>query len=149
MVYEKTVQVQVTVPAGAAAGTRIKANFVDDPSKGPVDVITVPVTEHWLIEDVFVSAAPGVDLVLDIEKNLRRTLQRTPPLSTLNISQPGRAKVSPMLYRPGDMISATAITLAAGGASAVTVTAFMKIKVFESAAELVRYGVVPVAAPAR
>lgn len=127
-----TIIAQYTVPANATANNIYPVNFIVDPQKGAQSDITIPKGEAWVLEDIFVTSAPSIDGLVQIFKNDYTLEIQTDPLSTLVVSNPAKPKYPKKVYVGFDKISAKAINLAAGGASATTITFYIKISRFVS-----------------
>jgi hypothetical protein len=115
-----------TVPANSPAGTRATINFQEDPSQAAVSVFQIPLDRSLVIEDIYVTATQGVDGVLLIHKNGDRLVSQTPPINSMLVSNPSRARVQPFVLNSGDRLSALYVTMAATGASAVNITVIAK-----------------------
>ena len=131
--YEKTIQIQVTIPANTSANSVLTAKLIDNPVEGAKDSLQVPVTQVWIIKDIYVKSAPSIDVMLEIYKNGTKKMVRTAPLSTQVITNDSRDKITPLGFEPGSIISVQAINLDANsGTAAVTVTAYAKVAVYGS-----------------
>ncbi len=129
--YEKTIQIQVTIPAKQEANSLLTAKLIDNPVEGAKDSLQVPVTQVWIIKDIYVKSAPSIDVMLEIYKNGTKKMIRTSPLSTQVITNDSRDKITPLGFEPGSIISVQAINLEANsGTAAVTVTAYAKVEVY-------------------
>ena len=130
MGYVKTIKLTLTIPGGAGAGTVVVAQFVDDPSVGAVNELQIPINEVWYLVDIYTKSAPGVDVQIEFVKNRKEVKYRTPPVSALVQSNPSRPIPPVLVYLPGDILSAKAITLEANsGTAAVTVDVFIDVEV--------------------
>lgn len=131
--FEKTITIQVTVPAGQAANSVLTAKLIDNPIEGSKDSLQVPINEVWMITDLYVKSAPSIDCILEFYKNGTKKMIRTDPLSTNVITYDTRPGIGSAYlgYGPGDILSVQAINLDANsGTAAVTVTAYAKVKVW-------------------
>jgi len=137
MVYEyiQTLTVSATFAASTPANTQITTSIVVDPRTGTTqNVITVPATQEWFIEDTFIrtSADVGVDAIMGFTKNGVKILALSQPLSSLLISNPSRPRLPPMFFEPNSRLSIFEVNLTAVGASAVTNTSFIQVRVRDS-----------------
>ncbi len=131
--FEKTITIQVTIPAGQAANSVLTAKLIDNPIEGAKDSLQVPINEVWLITDLYVKSAPSIDCILEFYKNGTKKMIRTDPLSTNVITYDTRPGIGSAYlgYGPGDILSIQAINLDKNsGTAAVTVTAYAKVKVY-------------------
>ena len=128
--YEKTLIVKVTVPAGQAQYSELVGKIISDPAVGEVQSVQVPVTETWVIKDVYTKSSPAIDLNVRIIKNQRKPLQEI-VLGTQVISNPARPKIKPMAFGPGDVLSVKAVNLAAGGSSDTTIEFYLRVEILE------------------
>ena len=133
--YDITIEVQVSIPGSAAALTPVNAQILDPTSNTFVNVEVIPATQTWLIYDVFTrsSSDVAVDGQLVFIKNNVKVLFRTPPLSSLIVTNPSRPAIIPMLFGPNDRLNIQLVTIAANSStSAVTDTAFFRAKVTDT-----------------
>lgn len=131
--YEKTLTVQITIPAKQAANSVLTAQIIDNPVEGAKDSLQVPINESWLLVDLYVKDAPSIDCVLEFYKNGTKKMIRTDPLSTNVITYDTRPGIGSAFlgYGPGDILSIHAINLEENtGTAAVTVTAYVKVLVY-------------------
>ncbi len=132
--FRRSIIFQITVPASQAANsilTGSNAQIFVDPTVGPQNSVQIAGTHTWIIRDIYITSAPGIDVMLRIKKNNIRTLVQTPPVSTMLVSNPSRQKIpAPILFGPNDQLTIEAINLAAGAASATTVTVYADVDVY-------------------
>jgi len=127
---EHTAIVQVTFKANSPANSQVYASVMLDPALGAVQQFQIPPNEAWVLEDLFVTSAPGVDAILTFRKNISEDVAKTPPLSTLTVTNPARPRMDKLLYEGNTILTIVAQNLSAVGASDVTVTAYLKIRRF-------------------
>jgi hypothetical protein len=133
--YEQTIAVSVTVPANTPAGTLIQLDIVANPLTGAVQKeVVIPASQSWYITDIYIKSADdvGVDAQAILQKNNVKVLLVTDPLSSLLISNPSRPRYPVLYYGPNDRLSGYIRTLAATGASPVTITFYMKVRVVDT-----------------
>ena len=133
--YDITIEVQVSIPGSAVALTPVNAQILDPTSNTFVNVETIPATQTWLVYDVFTrsSSDVAVDGQLVFIKNNVKVLFRTPPLSSLIVTNPSRPAIVPMLFGPNDRLNLQLVTIAANtSTAAVTDTAFFRAKVTDT-----------------
>jgi len=133
--YDITIEVQVSIPGSAVALTPVNAQILDPTSNTFVSVEVIPATQTWLIYDVFTrsSSDVAVDGQLVFIKNNVKVLFRTPPLSSLIVTNPSRPAIVPMLFGPNDRLNLQLVTIAANtSTAAVTDTAFFRAKVTDT-----------------
>jgi hypothetical protein len=133
--YDITIEVQASIPGSAVALTPVNAQILDPTSNTFVNVEVIPATQTWLIYDVFTrsSSDVAVDGQLVFIKNNVKVLFRTPPLSSLIVTNPSRPAIVPMLFGPNDRLNLQLVTIAANSStSAVTDTAFFRAKVTDT-----------------
>jgi len=130
MATEKTLQIKVSVPAGANANTILMAKIIEDPKKGEQSEILVPKGEIWIIDDIYITSTPSIDVMLYFYKNDRKLMTSTPPVSTLKVDNPARPTVQPIGYMEHEKLTVQAVNLAANsGTSAVDITVYAHVKV--------------------
>jgi len=127
---EHTAIVQVTFKANSPANSQVYASVMLDPALGAVQQFQIPPNEAWVLEDLFVTSAPGVDAILTFRKNISEDVAKTPPLSTLTVTNPARPRMDKLLYEGSTILTIVAQNLSAVGSSDVTVTAYLKIRRF-------------------
>lgn len=123
---------QATFDANLPANSVKSVNMTIDPLVGAKTTLTVPKSESWVIEDIYVSATQDVDCVVKIIKNDTDEVLRTDPINTLLVSNPSRPRYPKKVFGPFDTLSMQAINLSAIGASAVTVTFYVKLVRFKA-----------------
>ena len=128
---ESVVIITATFQANLPANSLINAKIQFDPALDPQTEVRVPISEAWVIDDVFVSSSQSVDAILQFEKNYGETVARTPPINSMIVSNPSRPMIKPAVYGPGEILTIKAQNLAAIGSSAVTITVYAKIKRFK------------------
>jgi len=122
-----TVQIAATLPANNKTVAAISL----DPIYPTETLLTVPLDESWVIEDVYYgAAAPTEDCIMEFLKNLVESVIRTPPLSGMRVDNVARPKITPFQYKGGDIISILGQNLTVGGAAATTETLYVKIRRF-------------------
>lgn len=128
--YEKTIILKFDLPANTEANTINIGTIIVNPKEGEKDTVQVPVTETWVIQDVYVLDQPNPDMIVKIIKNGRKPLQEI-LLSTQLISNPARTPPKPMVFGPGETLSIEGINLAKVGTAGATVTAYAKVVIYE------------------
>jgi len=127
---EVVATISATFAANLAANNKVTATITLDPSYPAVSILQVPVDESWVIEDLFVAASQTPDAMLEFLKNLLTSEMRSAPINGLIVTNVARPIPKPVQFRGGDMLSIVAQNLAAIGASAQTVTAYIKMRRF-------------------
>ena len=127
---EHTVIITATFPANLPANNKVFASIQLDPALSPVSQLTIPPSEAWVLEDLFVTSSQSVDAILEFTKNLTEVAFRSAPVNSLLVSNPSRPRPSPVLYEPQSILTISAQNLAAIGASAVTITVYAKFRRF-------------------
>ena len=128
--YEKTIILKFSLPANLDENTINVGSIIADPKIGEQEQVQVPVTETWVIQDVYVLDTPNPDMLVKVIKNGRKPLQEI-LLSTQLISNPARTPPKPMVFGPGETISIEGINLAKVGTAGATVTAYAKVVIYE------------------
>ncbi|MEM1525127.1 MAG: hypothetical protein QW618_03185 [Nitrososphaerales archaeon] len=131
-VVETTAVITATFPANLPANNKVYANIQLDPALAAATQVTVPVNEAWVIEDLYVSTSQTPDAILEFVKNLTDVKLRSAPINGCLVTNVARPKITPVMFGGADILTIVAQNLAAIGASAATITAFIKIKRFIS-----------------
>ena len=133
--YFVTAECKVTFDANLPANSVKNVSIVMDPLTGPQPVLTVPSTEAWVVDDVFIKATADVpvETIAVLYKNEREEISRFGPLTTLLVSNPSRPPMPrpKPVYKAGERLSMRAINLAAIGDAAATVTFYMRLVIFK------------------
>jgi hypothetical protein len=129
---EHTAIITATFGANLPANNKVYANIQLDPALPTAAQITVPPTEAWVIEDLYVTASQTPDSILEFKKNLTQSMFRSSPINSLLVSNPSRPIPKPVLYEGNSILTIEATNLAAIGSSAATITAYVKIRRFIS-----------------
>jgi len=125
---EHTGIITITLPANLPANQTVVASFTLDPRYPSVSRLTIPKGETWQIEDIYITSAPSVDCIVRIVKNEREVIHITPPVSTLDVSNPARPRLGvPITFSEYDTVTIEAINLANVGSSDVTITLYVKV----------------------
>jgi len=133
MPRDRTFRVVVTVPANTPAGTLLTERNVQiefDPVAGPQPApITVPTNVTWIIYDIFLAAAPSIDLMVIFRKNEQDFSAPIGPLSLFrqDLQLAKMTLQEAFGYEGGARLGIRAVTRAAAGTSAVTVEFFLKV----------------------
>lgn len=127
---EVTAVVTATFAANLPANNQVVASIQLDPSIPAISQLTVPVEETWAIEDIFVAAAQTPDAILSFLKNLTQSAYRSPPINGMIVTNVARPVPAPFLYQGASILTIAAQNLAAIGASAVTITVYVKLRKF-------------------
>jgi hypothetical protein len=96
----------VSYPANTAVGSKLTVNFQEDPSQTAVSVFQIPLDRSLVIEDIYVTADQPVDGVLLVYKNGDQLISHTPPINSMQVSNPSRSRVQAFVLNPGDRLSA-------------------------------------------
>ena len=129
---ELTVVVTATFPANLPANNKVFARISVDPAIEPVSQLTIPATEAWVLEDIFVAATQTPDTILEFMRNLVESKMRTAPINGLIVTNPARPIPKPVMWEGNDILSIVAQNLAAIGTSPATITAYAKFRRFIS-----------------
>ena len=127
---ELTAVVTATFPANLPANNKVIANVQLDPAIAAVSMLTIPSTEAYVIEDLFVSASQTPDAIFEFRKNMTQSVFRSAPINGLIVTNVARPVPTPFLFEGASMVTIEAQNLAAIGASAETITAYAKIRKF-------------------
>jgi len=127
---ERTIVITATFPANLPANQRVYATMQVDPALPATGQLQVPVNEAWVLEDLFVSTSQTPDTILEFFKNLTESVFRSAPINGLIVTNPARPIPKPVVFEGASIITVTAQNLAAIGASAATVTAYAKFRMF-------------------
>ena len=112
--------IRVEVPANLPPNSTIQADIQVDEREGFFTFQQVPASEAWVIEDVFVTSTPSIDISLYFFKNRLQQIAKVGPMSTRLVSNPSRPPTAPMVYGPTSILTVQAVNLVAGGASPTT-----------------------------
>jgi hypothetical protein len=123
---EVTCIATVTVKAGTPVNSVLTTNFIVDPTKPATSSLVAYKGETWVIEDIFVTASPAVDLILKFIKNDTELVQQTQPLSTYNINNPAKPRISPVVLREFEKLTIDAINMSTPTADQ-TITFYIKL----------------------
>jgi len=127
---ELTAIISATFPANLPANNKVTASIQVDPSIPAVSMLTIPVAEVWVVEDVFVSASQTPDTILEFLRNLTESAYRSAPVNGLVVTNAARPIPSPIMFKGADIVTVVAQNLAAIGTAAATITAYLKIRKF-------------------
>jgi len=127
---ELTAVISATFAANLPANNKVYATIQLDPALPAVGQLQVPVAEAWVVDDLFVAASQTPDTMLEFFRNLVESKFKSAPINGLIVTNVARPKPAPVLFRGADIISIVAQNLAAIGASAATITAYMRIRKF-------------------
>ena len=127
---EITATISATFAATLPANQKQYATITLDPALPTVSQQQVPVTEAWVVEDIYVVAAQTPDSILEFVKNLTESMFRTAPINSLLVSNPSRPRVKPSMLRGAEILTIVAQNLAVIGAAAETITAYAKLARF-------------------
>jgi len=127
---ELTAVISATFAVNLPANNKVVATIQLDPSIPAVSQLTVPVDETWVVEDLFVAAAQTPDSILEFLKNLTQSAYRSAPINGMVVTNVARPVPTPFMFEGASMITIVAQNLAAIGASALTITAYAKIRKF-------------------
>jgi hypothetical protein len=124
---EVTCIAQTTIRANTPANSVNTTTFIIDPTKPADNKLQVYKGETWVVEDIFVTSAPAIDLILKFIKNDTELVQQTQPLSTYNINNPAKPRISPIVLKEFEKLTIDAINMSAGGNSDTTITFYIKL----------------------
>lgn len=127
-----TLIIKVTVPAGQAPNSILNAQLIDDPMLGAQSFLQLSQKESWATEDMFIKASGdvAVDGIFIFKKNNYSEIMRTPPISTMLVSNPQRPRMPKFTLGPSDKLSVQFINLASGGGSDQVNTFYVQIVKF-------------------
>ena len=128
-VIEVTGRADVVVKANTPANTPIPVSITYDPQRPAVTTITPAVNETWEIADLFVTAAPAVDGVVQFVKNDYEIVQRTNPISTYRADWAQRDRIRPVTVGPLERLNLFYFNASTPTAD-TTVTFFLKIRIY-------------------
>lgn len=120
------VTAQVTVPASAAANSTLIVSFITDPRLPAVSSLTIPATETWSLDDVYVTTSQSIDQALEIKRNDFETLAFLGSINARLISNPSRPAFKKLIFPANSKLTMIAINLAAGGTAATTITFYLR-----------------------
>jgi hypothetical protein len=129
-IVEKTFVLQATVPANLPANSTVAMNITIDPQAGSKTEYDVPITESWVLDDLYITSSQSPDGVIKFKRNRDEVVGQSAPVNTLLVSNPSRPSIGKKVWGPTQILSADYITLAAQGSSATTVTVYAKFKIF-------------------
>ncbi len=89
---EYTAKASVTITTSDPANTPKIVSITLDPQLGSVQKLQVYKNETWVIEDMYVKTAPGVDGLVRFVKNDTELIFQSNPLSVYDISNPSRPR---------------------------------------------------------
>ncbi|MEM2197258.1 MAG: hypothetical protein QW290_09285 [Sulfolobales archaeon] len=127
---ETTFTITATFPANLPANNKVYASIQVDPAIVAEARVTVPADEAWVVEDLYVMASQPVDAILEFFKNLTLSMYKSAPINGLVVTNVARPIPTPFIYEGASMMTIQATNLAAIGASAVTITAYAKVRRF-------------------
>jgi len=119
-----------TFPANLPANGVVVLNFTRDPLRGAVTQEQVPQTENWVIDDMWIEASQTPNTIIILKRNIEEDLLRSPPINTLLVSNPSRPMIPRKRLKRGDILTGTAINLAAIGTASETITLYIKVMRF-------------------
>ena len=128
-VIEVTGRCDVNIRANTPVNTPIPVSVLYDPQKPAVTTITPAVNETWEIADLFVTAAPAVDGVIQFVKNDYDIIQRTNPLSTYRADWAQRDRIRPVTVGPLERLNLFFFNASTPTAD-TTVTFYVKIRIY-------------------
>ena len=114
-----------SVPASAPAGTTVQGSITRIVGQPSQSIVVVPNTEVWEIDDFYTQSTQTPDAnIQPIRNSSIQPFQ--PDLNSLVISNQNKIKLPvPLVLKPGDQFYINAITTAANGSSAVTLTLYV------------------------
>lgn len=127
---EQSAVATVSIPANTPANSTIPVSFTIDPRAGSESIVNIPLTESWVIDDIYVDASQTPDGIVEFYKNLRNKVLVTPRINTLLVSNPSRPKPPKLVYEAGSKLSAFFVNAAAVGTGGATVTFHLKLVMF-------------------
>lgn len=127
--------ISASIPAGQAANSLLVANIIRDPLVGARSEVQLTVKESVVFDDIYIKATGdvGVDGIFIIEVDGVEEL-RTPPVSTLLVSNPNRPRPlakKKIVVGKASRVTAKFINLTAGGSSATTTTVYLDVMSFK------------------
>lgn len=123
--------------ANAPIATVISASMQTSPLVTAVTELQVPLTENWVLSDMYVLSAAGagtptvIDPVITLDKNRGRQLVESPPLSAMLITSNTRPRFSPnpIGFEGGSIIRSFAISRVLNGGAISTATYFIAVSI--------------------
>jgi len=125
---EYTAIASVTIPANQPANSLNPVSIQIDPQQPPVENIRVYPDETWVIEDMFITTAPGVEGVVRVIRNNRDIVFQSNPLSVYNVNNPARPGITPIVMYPDELYNFFYVNTSPGQANAITVTFYLKLR---------------------
>jgi len=122
--------VAFTFAANLPANNKVVGTIQLDPAYPTASTVNVPADESWVLEDIYVSAAPATDVILEALRNLLQSVFRSPPLSACIATNPARPIPKPVMFGGNDILSFVGQNLTAIGASPVTISCYVKLRRF-------------------
>lgn len=122
--------VSATFAANLPANNKVYGTITLDPAIAAVAQLQVPVTESWVVEDLFVAAAQTPDAILELKRNLVASLLKSAPINGCLVTNVARPVPTPVQLKGADILTIEAQNLAAIGASAQTVTVYLMLRRF-------------------
>ena len=119
--------VSFSIAASAPAGTSATGSITRVAGQPAQNVLTVPTDELWEIKDFYITATQTPDALIQpvVNSNIQPF---QPDLNSLLISNQNKIKLDiPIVLKPGSLFYINAITLAANGSSAVTLTLYIQV----------------------
>jgi len=129
---EVTAVLSATFAANLPANNKVYASISLDPALPTETSLTIPITESWVLEDLFVSASQTPDAILEFFRNLVQSMHRSAPINGMIVTNVARPKPKPVVFKPADILTIQAQNLAAIGASPQTITTYAKFVRFIS-----------------
>jgi len=121
----------VTVKANTPANTPIPVEIVYDPLKPAVSTIQPAPDETWVIEDIFVTAAPSIDGIVQFVIDDSKDVQKTNPLSTYKAEYANKPKIDPVTVPGMHRLNLYYYNSAPGGTADTKITFYLKIRIIK------------------
>jgi len=119
--------VSFSISASAPAGTSATGSILRVAGQPAQNVLTVPTDELWEIKDFYITSTQTPDALIQpvVNSNIQPF---QPDLNSLLISNQNKVKLDiPIILKPGSLFYINAITLAANGSSAATLTLYIQV----------------------
>jgi hypothetical protein len=123
-----------TVAASDAAGTIDVVSMKTDPTVSSVTELFVPTTENWVFTDAYILASADAGTsspMIDFDKNRGRSMGKTPPLSSLLVTNNTRPRFlpNPIGFEAGSIVRMFSNTTIANDGTADSVKFYVAVSI--------------------
>ena len=127
-----TVEVKVTIPAGAAVNSTLIPSFTVDPRAGATTEFKIPKGYRFVLVDAYIKSSEDVpvDGILRLKRNYYYEVSTIGPVSTMLVSNPTRPAVAAAVWDEGDSLTMEFNNIVAGGSAAQTDTMYLVFDVY-------------------